>query len=82
MKHLAGSIYKIITGMSSFRPVDVAGIDVSFWVDLFNGCHTKGGFGAMQIAWPDGRSYLEQDNITVQMFRMIQEQIDKANTNE
>lgn len=64
---------------SGHVPVSVAGFDVSFWVDLFNGCHTKGSFGAMQFAWPDGCSYLEQENLTVELFLMIQEQIDKVN---
>ena len=65
--------------MSNSKPVDVGGLDASTWVDLFNGCHTKGGFGATQFAWPDGGCYLDQENLTVQMFRLIQEQLNKAN---
>ena len=56
----------------------IGGLDVGLWVDMFKGCHTK---GAVQFAWPDGGSYLQQENLTVNMFRIIQNEISEINTN-
>ena len=72
------SIYKLIKGFNNFTPVKVGGLDISYWLDLFGGCHTN---GSTQFAWPDGGNYLDQDNLTVLVFRMIQEQINKVNDN-
>lgn len=52
--------------------MDIGGLDVLYWVELYLGCHSTGG---VQFGWPDGKSYLEQDNILVEVFKMIKNQI-------
>ena len=66
--------------MNSHVPVVIGGISIADWVDLHRGCHTESALGASQFAWPDGLSYLEQDNLTITIFRMINEQIRKVNS--
>lgn len=59
----------------------VCGLSVRYWVDLFEGCHTKDGFGAaIQFSWPDDCCYLDQYSITVYMFNIIEEQLGKINS--
>lgn len=41
---------------------------------LWQDCHTSGFGGPVRIAWPDGRSLLEQPAITVKVFEMISDQ--------
>jgi hypothetical protein len=41
---------------------------------LWHGCHVAGFAGAQRIAWPDGKSLLEQPAITVAVFDMISDQ--------
>lgn len=67
--------------MEHFVPVAVGGLDVHVWVDLFNGCHTRNADGYSQFAWPDGGSYLQQENLTVLIFRIIKEQYNKVLSN-
>lgn len=64
--------------MSTYSPVSIGGLDVGIWIDMYKGCHTKGG---VQFAWPDGNSYLQQDNLTVCVFRIIQNEIKGMNAN-
>lgn len=57
----------------------VAGINVLDWIDIFEGCYTKTQAGPVQWAWPNGECYLYQDEVTVQMFRLIKNNINEAN---
>ena len=65
--------------MEHYVPVEIAGLDVGIWVELFNGCHSNGIKGPQLIAWPDGKCYLDQPNIVVIMFEVIRDQIRLAN---
>lgn len=67
--------------MSNHTPVDIGGLSLLTWVDIFNGCHTNSGYGLSQFEWPLGGSYLNQDNILVFMFKLIADQYSKASNN-
>jgi len=67
--------------MTNHIPVVIAGLSLAVWVDLFNGCHTTNGVGLNQFEWPDGGNYLNQDNVLVFMFKLIEQQYDKASKN-
>lgn len=38
---------------------------------MWFGCHVPGVSGPTRIAWPDGGSYLEQPEIVVSVFALI-----------
>lgn len=65
--------------MSNPKRVEIAGLDISIWVDLFNGCHINSGNGIIRVGWPDGGNYLDQYNITVVMFDIILKEIHRIN---
>jgi len=47
----------------------VEGILLSDWLGMFSSCHDVTDNGLLSfIAWPNGKSYLEQDNIVISMF--------------
>jgi len=56
-------------------PQHVGGMEVSQWIDLFEGCHRKNGKDSVQWSWPDGECYLKQDNLTIVMFELIRAQL-------
>lgn len=45
---------------------------MSSWVRLWSTCHAFVQGAPVRLAWPDGRSTLEQPAITVLMFDLIQ----------
>lgn len=48
----------------------VSGLSQSAWVELWVLCYQ----GAKRIAWPDGKSTIEQPSIVVHMFSLVVEQ--------
>ncbi len=44
-----------------------------YWLDMFFHTHPVGG-GLTRVAWPDGRTYLEQDNILIELFDIIKDE--------
>jgi len=40
-------------------------------MQLFNACFNFAEAGFIQWCWPDGNSYLEQDNVLVEMFSLM-----------
>lgn len=51
------------------------------WLDAFEHCYPLSSFGFMFHSWPDGESYLEQENIVVTMFDFMLEEAKKATQN-
>lgn len=47
------------------------------WLGLFNACHVAGMAGPQRVAWPDGRATLRQPAVTVYMFAVIAEELQK-----
>ena len=45
------------------------------WFDTFKHCHDNFGFGMFRIDWPEEGAYVEQDNIVVQMFSIIRDEL-------
>lgn len=45
---------------------------------LWHGCHAPGFGSPVRIAWPDGKSLIEQPAITIAVFDMISDQQTKA----
>lgn len=58
--------------------MSIAGLSERAWMELWFGCHTGGFSGAMRLAWPDGKSLIEQPAITVKVFEMISDQMQKS----
>lgn len=45
---------------------------------MYMGCHSATDIGMIRTGWPDGGSYLEQNNILISVFKMLTEIIDEA----
>jgi len=67
-------------GMESLEYfVESAGVSNTVWIDAFECCHFETGTGGIaRISWPDGKSYIEQSNILVQIFRTLKHQYVEA----
>ena len=52
----------------------MCGVGVLSWVQMFVHTHAKTSLGIVRLGWPDGRSYLEQSNITVEVFDVVRDQ--------
>lgn len=63
--------------MPDREPCEVAGLSVAAWLELFNACHVAGVAGPQRVAWPDGRSTLRQPAVTVYMFAVAAEELQK-----
>jgi hypothetical protein len=48
------------------------------WLEIWSGCHTSGFAGPMRLAWPDGKSLIEQPAIAVKVFDMVGDQVSKS----
>lgn len=46
-------------------------MDTSLWLELYSLCYE----GTRRVAWPDGKSLIEQPTIVVSMFTLILEQV-------
>lgn len=57
--------------------MSIVGLSERAWLELWFGCHTAGFGGASRLAWPDGKSLIEQPAITVKVFEMISDQMQK-----
>ncbi|MCK5609648.1 hypothetical protein KAR91_47685 [Candidatus Pacearchaeota archaeon] len=44
------------------------------WLDAFTHCHENGMNGLVRTCWPDGESYMEQENLVVVMFGIIRDE--------
>jgi len=44
---------------------------MELWIDAFTHCHRRVEKGIDRIYWPDGKSYIEQENIVVEMFEIL-----------
>ncbi len=52
----------------------MAGVEITFWIEAFNACHYPVSGGLIRTEWPNGRNYMEQENVVVEMFHIIYEQ--------
>lgn len=50
---------------------------LSEWLDVFHHCHEPGLEGVVRVAWPDGKCYLEQEAIVIDMFDLIRDELGK-----
>jgi hypothetical protein len=65
------------------EPIEVGGLPLGVWFDLHDGCMEIDGFGGLRLrGWPDGRSFLEQPSVTVEMFKLIGQEVAKAVADE
>lgn len=62
-----------MNGIGRVGLVYVAGLEVFAWVDMFKHCHNKQDGQLLRAAWPDGTSYLEQPNVVVSMFSLLED---------
>lgn len=53
---------------------------MTFWVEAFNACHYPVSGGLVRTDWPDGKEYMEQENILIEMFQIIYGQAVKVIT--
>ena len=51
--------------------VVVGGFTVDAWLQMWFGSHAMTQVGMQRVAWPDGRSLLEQPAIVVSVFSVI-----------
>lgn len=58
----------MLRGVARARAVEVGGLEAGVWFKMY--AHTH--HGMELIAWPDGRSYLEQSNMLVEVFDLIE----------
>jgi hypothetical protein len=68
-------VNKHFGGHSFHDEFTVGGIDSLLWFDAFEQCHNETAEGYQRIAWPDGKSYLDQDNLVVEMFNRIKSEL-------
>lgn len=55
------------------EPWTLDGYHFTFWIDLFFTCYDFSNDGLTFTQWPDGGTYLEQDNFTISAFRALRE---------
>lgn len=60
--------------MAPREPCEVDGRPVSDWLGLWAHCHANIWGSLVRLAWPDGRSLLEQPALLVAMFDLIREE--------
>ena len=56
-------------------PMD-GGFSIEAWLRLWNACHEAGASGPRMVAWPDGKSLMEQPAIVVDVFDLIRQTVD------
>jgi len=61
-----------------YDSTSVGGVCLEIWFDAFYQCHENSSSGLMRMCWPDGRCYLEQENLVVEMFALIREEYNKS----
>ena len=49
----------------------VAGLPLWIWINTFLHCHNSMRDGVFFIGWPDGKSYLEQEAIVVELSKDV-----------
>lgn len=58
--------------------IEVHGYRCSFWIKTFFACHNSNGFGGFtQWCTPDGKPYLNQSNVSVEIFQTIENRVIK-----
>lgn len=61
--------------------LEIAGVGIDAWLDAFDWSYSLDASipRASLVTWPDGRPYTEQENIVVEVFKVIESQWLKAN---
>ncbi len=61
-----------------YEDATIGGLKLASWFDAFYYCHEQGSNGLIRVAWPDGKSYLHQENLLIEMFALIRDEYDKV----
>ena len=69
----------MIRGVRRAESVEVAGIEASQWMRAYENCHDN---ELRRIEWPDGGCYQDQDEITVRVFEVIRDEIQRKRIEE
>ena len=61
-----------------FDSLEVGGVLLELWFDAFSHCHERDGSNVLtRMCWPDGKCYLDQENLTVELFGFIRDEYGK-----
>lgn len=56
----------------------IGGLSLLEWFDAFDNCFYHNGNGIfIRLAWPDGDSYRAQDNLVIEMLKVIRLELEK-----
>ena len=69
----------MVRGVRRKERVEIAGIEVGDWVRAFENCHDS---TLSRIEWPDGGCYSDQYELTVRVFEIIRDEINKNRLEE
>lgn len=61
--------------MRGVSTASVAGVLPALWVDTFEHCHSVTQHGILFHGWPDGRCLLEQEELLVQSFSTMKDEM-------
>ena len=69
----------MVRGVRRSDRLDIAGLELGDWVRAFENCHDA---NLTRIEWPDGGCYADQLEITVRVFEIIRDEINKKRLEE
>lgn len=61
--------------MKGVSPATVAEVPPALWVDTFEHCHSVTQHGILFHGWPDGDCLLEQEELVVEAFRVMKDEM-------
>lgn len=61
----------LFEGIPAREPCDVDGLSMEGWLGLWSECFANVQGSLVRMAWPDGRSLVEQPSLGVEMFDLI-----------
>jgi len=65
-------------GITPSKTCIVGDYSTSTWANIFFDCHAITKHGVVLIAYPDGECYYEQEQLTIDVFNILRDEVMRA----